>query len=76
MARWRVTWGGSRHTGRGRQSKEVEEKGGGARAGRRGKRGRGGGGVTATLLPERARRGDGGELRARPLLLSPPSRSE
>lgn len=76
MARWRVTWGGSRHTGRGRQSKEVEEKGGGSKGRKEGEKGARGGGVTATLLPERARRGDGGELRARPLLLSPPSRSE
>lgn len=56
MARWRVTCGGSRYTGRGRRCKEVEEEKGGEQGQEGGgKGGAGGGGVTATLLPERAR---------------------
>lgn len=72
MARWRVTWGGSRGAGRGRRSGEEGEEGGGAGAGRRGGGGPGGGSQPRCFLSARG----GGEPRAHPPCLSPPARSE
>lgn len=70
MARWRVTWGGSRCPGRGwRSEKEEEEEeerkeGVGSEGRKEGERSPGGG-VTAARFQERAR-GSGGEPGARP----------
>lgn len=72
MARWRVTWGGSRGAGRGRRSGEEGEEGGGAGAGRRRGGGPGGGSQPRCFLSARG----GGEPRAHPPCLSPPARSE
>lgn len=71
MARWRVTWGGSRSTGRGRRSGEEGRKEG-EQGQEEGKGGPGGGSPPQGFLSARG----GGEPRAHPPCLSPPARSE
>lgn len=58
MARWRVTCGGSRYTGRGRRCKEVEEEKGGSKGRKEGEKGARGeaGSQPHCFLSARARR--------------------